>query len=129
MRKPNISILLAVTVIFGVFTLGFFLGRYQNKGEISVSVSADLMEEPTIESVTIPKTSAETIKISFPIPINQAGKEELMALPGIGEVLADRIIAFRDEHGGFSSPEGLLHVEGIGKKRLEEIIELITIGG
>ena len=129
MRKPNISILLAITIIFGVFTFGFFLGRNQNKGEISVSVSADLMEKPTMESVTIPKTSEESIKISFPIPINQAGKEELMALPGIGEVLADRIIAFRDEHGGFSSPEELLHVEGIGKKRLEEIIELITIGG
>ena len=129
MRKQNISILLAITVLFGVFTLGFFLGRNQKKGEISVSVSADLMEEPTLVSAVVPTTSAETVEISFPISINQAEKEELMALPGIGEVLADRIIAFRDEHGGFSSPEELLHVEGIGKKRLEEIIDLITIGG
>ena len=129
MRKPNISILLVITILFGAFTLGFFLGRNQNKGEISVSVSADLMEEPTLESATIPITSAETVEISFPISINQAGKEELMALPGIGEVLSDRIIAFRKEHGVFSSPEELLNVEGIGKKRLEEIMDLITVGG
>ena len=129
MRKPNISILLVITIIFGAFTLGFFLGRNQNKGEISVSVSADLMEEPTLESATIPITSAETVEISFPISINQAGKEELMALPGIGDVLADRIIAFREEHGIFSSPEELLNVEGVGKKRLEEILDLITVGG
>ena len=129
MRKPNISILLVITILFGAFTLGFFLGRNQNKGEISVSVSADLMEEPTLESATIPITSAETVEISFPISINQAGKEELMALPGIGEVLSDRIIAFRKEHGVFSSPEELLNVEGVGKKRLEEILDLITVGG
>jgi competence protein ComEA len=129
MRKPNISILLAITILFGVFTLGFFLGRNQNKGEISVSVSADFVEEPTMESVTVPKTSAEAVEISFPISINQAGKEELMALPGIGEVLATRIITFRDEHGAFSSVEELLNVEGVGKKRLEEIIDLITVGG
>ena len=52
-----------------------------------------------------------------------------MALPGIGEVLAERIVAYREENGNFSSPEELLNVEGVGKKRLEEILDLITIGG
>ena len=52
-----------------------------------------------------------------------------MALPGIGEVLAERILNFREEHGNFSSVDELLNVEGIGKKRLEEILDLITVGG
>lgn len=52
-----------------------------------------------------------------------------MALPGIGEVLARRILAYRDQNGSFSTVEELLNVDGIGKKRLEEIWDLITIGG
>ena len=52
-----------------------------------------------------------------------------MTLPGIGEVLALRIIAYREDNGGFRAPEELLNVEGIGKKRLEEIMDLITLGG
>ena len=86
----------------------------------------------TAPSVTTEPERAETEEtrvISFPISINDADKESLMALPGIGEVLAQRILDYRDENGAFSAPEALLNVEGIGKKRLEEILDLITIGG
>lgn len=128
MRKPRISALLVITVVFAAFTMGFFMGRNYNKTGISVSVSNEFVTAPTIsfaETVSI----EEVLEISFPISINQAEKEAFMALPGIGEVLAARIIAYRDENGSFSSLEELLNVEGIGKKRLEEIMDLITIGG
>ena len=52
-----------------------------------------------------------------------------MALPGIGDVLAQRIVDYRLENGSFSTLEELLNVEGIGKKRLEEIMDMITLGG
>ena len=129
MRKQNLSVLLVITLLFCTFTLGFFLGRNQKHDAITVCVSRELTTKPSMEPETIPPVTEEAFVISFPIFINQAGKEEIMALPGIGEVLAERIIAFRDEHGGFSSPEELLNVEGLGKKRLEEIIDLITLGG
>ena len=129
MRKHNVSVLLVITVLFGAFTLGFFLGRNQTEDAVRVSVPKELTTVPTQILETIPPVTEESVVITFPISINEAGKAEIMALPGIGEVLADRIIAFRDEHGGFTSPEELLNVDGVGKKRFEEIVDLITVGG
>ena len=47
------------------------------------------------------------------VNINSASKEELMTLPGIGESKADKIIAYREENGRFSSPEGIMEISGI----------------
>ena len=47
------------------------------------------------------------------VNINQASKEELMTLPGIGESKADKIIAYREENGRFSTPEGIMEISGI----------------
>jgi competence protein ComEA len=60
------------------------------------------------------------------ININTATKEELTLLPGIGEVYAERIILYREDHGAFSSPEELLNISGIGHHRLEQIKPYIT---
>lgn len=129
MRKPRISALLVITIVFAAFTAGFFLGRNQNRTGISVTVSDKMITAPTLPPVAETVLTVETEAITFPISINAAEKETFMALPGIGEVLAERIVAYREENGSFSAPEELLNVEGIGKKRLEEILDLITIGG
>ena len=55
------------------------------------------------------------------IDVNRASASELVRLPGIGPSLAGRILADRDQHGGFPSPEALLRVRGIGPKTLERI--------
>ena len=47
------------------------------------------------------------------VNINQASKEELMTLPGIGESKADKIIAYREANGRFNSPEGIMEISGI----------------
>lgn len=129
MRKPKISALLVITLVFAAFILGFFLGRNQNTEHLRVSVPDKLLTAPSQPTEMEPEPTDAASAISFPISINQAGKQEFMALPGIGEVLAQRMIDYRAEHGSFSSVEELLNVEGLGKKRLEEILDLITIGG
>ena len=58
-----------------------------------------------------------TGEIAEKININTADQEELETLPGIGPVLAQRIIEFRDEFGLFREVEDLLLVKGIGEKR------------
>jgi competence protein ComEA len=61
------------------------------------------------------------------ININTATKEELMTLPGIGESRALSIIAYRKEHGGFSSPEEIMEVSGIKEGMYEKMKEYIMV--
>ena len=55
------------------------------------------------------------------IDLNRASASELESLPGVGPVLAGRIVAFRDEHGRFSEVEDLLDVPGIGEAKLDQM--------
>lgn len=49
-----------------------------------------------------------------------------MCIKGIGDVYAERIIAFREENGGFSSIEQLTEIQGVGEKRLESWREYLV---
>jgi len=62
------------------------------------------------------------------ININLASQSELTDLPGIGSVLASRIVDYRRQHGDFNRIEDLRNVSGIGEKRFEAIQDKITVG-
>lgn len=62
------------------------------------------------------------------IDLNSASAEELQALPGIGEVKANAIVAYRNEVGPFSSVEEVVEVRGIGPATLEAIADLVYAG-
>ncbi len=61
------------------------------------------------------------------ININQADKDALMTLTGIGETRAEAIIAYREASGGFSSIEELMQVDGIKEKTYEKLKDKITV--
>ncbi|MBM3321999.1 ComEA family DNA-binding protein [candidate division WOR-3 bacterium] len=62
------------------------------------------------------------------LDLNRADAPELEALPGIGPELARRIVAYREQHGRFNSPDELRRVSGIGPKRLAALRDLVTAG-
>jgi competence protein ComEA len=64
---------------------------------------------------------------SSKVNINSASAEELEALPGIGEVIAQEILDYRTANGPFASVDDLLDVSGIGEVTLENIRDLVTV--
>ena len=60
--------------------------------------------------------------------LNRVSKEQLCLLPGIGEVLSERILEYRFVHGKFSSLEELLEIEGFSEKKLESVRGRLVIG-
>lgn len=67
--------------------------------------------------------SVESSQAQTPVKVNlnTASADELTKLRGIGPSLAERIVAYRTEHGQFTSIEDLTKVKGIGKKKLQRI--------
>nr|WP_246314516.1 ComEA family DNA-binding protein [Kineococcus aurantiacus] len=62
-----------------------------------------------------------------PVDLNTASAADLDALPGVGEVLAGRIVAWREENGPFTSVDDLGEVQGIGPKVLEDLRDRVRV--
>ena len=114
MKNPRHAILVALTVLAVFLTLGVFGFRNLPGEEIRISPAPSFAVMPTGDHV---------------VNINTADHQALTTLPGIGDVLAQRIIDHREENGLFRTVEELMNVKGIGEKRMEQILDLVTIGG
>ncbi len=62
-----------------------------------------------------------------PVNLNTATAEQLDTLPGVGPVLAARIVEYRDRHGGFGTVDELREVAGIGDATFAELRSLVTV--
>ncbi len=61
------------------------------------------------------------------IDLNQASLQQLDTLPGVGPVMAQRILEYREAHGGFKSVGELRQVEGIGPKKYDQLKSKVTV--
>ncbi|MEA4894846.1 MAG: helix-hairpin-helix domain-containing protein [Oscillospiraceae bacterium] len=111
-----------ITVVFVAFTVIFSIPG--NSGDMTVTVSAQKTGEEGQAALQLspPSESSDSAIVN----INTATAAELACLPEIGEKLAERIIAYRDEHGPFNNKDEIMSVSGIGAKTYEDIKDCIT---
>jgi competence protein ComEA len=109
-------------------TEGINLAAYLEDGEriqIPILAATPAPSKNTEIEITSDFKPVDNINL---INLNTANQQELETLPGIGPVLAQEIIAYRELNGSFSDIDEILNVKGIGTVKYEQIRELITVG-
>ncbi|MET7637905.1 helix-hairpin-helix domain-containing protein [Streptomyces sp. NPDC005438] len=104
----------------GTDTKGLNRARLLVDGEQIVVGSA---QQPTGAG---PEPGAGPAQSGAPVSLSSATTEQLETLPGVGPVLAQKIVDFRNEHGGFTSVDQLREVSGIGDRRFDELQPRVT---
>lgn len=115
----------------------------------AIELAGGLTEEANIDSINLAKKLSDEEKIYIPkigeesdlslnidlmdennksnkVNINTCTIDELKTLPGIGDVIAGRIIEYRQSNG-FKNIEDLMNVSGIGNKKFEDLKDLVTV--
>jgi competence protein ComEA len=133
-RAPGVEIILAadqpvqgtIYIGDGVAVPGTF--SYTPKDTIGdlLQAAGGVKDESFLDHLTLHVVidSPEQQKVD----INRAGTWLLKALPGIGDVLAQRIVDYRQQSGPFQSTVDLTRVSGVGKDTYDNIADLITVG-
>lgn len=110
-----------ICAILAVIAAGAVYSIYKNSNEEKFIRSADeKIDMPVIED-------GQELEKPGLININTADGEELSSLDGIGKTIAERITAYREEHGPFGCIEDIKNVKGIGEKLFEKIKDDITV--
>ena len=122
------ALLLAMTLVFLLLTGAIFVLRSRSGGAEYVvrneTLRAAEEETPPVlaqeEEPPVPTAEA-------PLNINTADAAVLDTLPGIGPVLAERIVEYRSAHGAFVATEDLMLVEGISEGIYGDLKDVITV--
>lgn len=116
MKKLEI-VAIAVAMVILSFTIGYFAGRNSAPSQVVIDpeIDTELLSSDTEESA------------DGKVNINTADRDELMTLPGIGEVIAEGIIVYREENGPFEKIEDIVNVSGIGDATFLKLRDYITV--
>lgn len=129
-------VLLLLSGIFAGFLAGLYVGRNRAGQTIYLVPASTLPPTESVVAASAPETptASEYPATEYPttpdgkIDVNLADAIDLTLIPGIGDVLAQRIVAYREQYGPFQSIEELSNVDGIGQKKLNEIMKYATVG-
>ncbi len=118
-KKGNVTksevLLLGLTAVF-LCSLLILQAQDWKAAQLGAVVETEVAQETFLPDVS-------------PVDLNSATAEELTVLPGIGPALAERIVTYRREHGGFGTVEELINVSGIGEAKLAELKDRVTVNG
>ncbi len=115
--QERIGVFLLVCILIMV---GLIMTKTDKAESKFVSNSQNQFNNST---TTTKKINNSNTKIS----INKASVEDLDTLPGIGAVIAGRIVEYRTQNGGFKSLDELKEVSGIGDAKYEKVKDLISL--
>lgn len=93
----------------------------------AVNLAAPLVDGQHLGVPHVPGGTITGEQRRAPVPVNTASASELESLPGVGPVLAGRIVEYRDLHGPFSALEDLLDVAGIGEAKLAALRDAVQV--
>ena len=113
-KERTVLILLGAAFLVGT---GITLVRRHQKARLAAA--SPLTIENPVDTI---------LPAAIAVDLNRARRYELEALPGIGPVLAGRILDYRERHGGFDDVGDLRNVTGIGPKRYAGLKELVVAG-
>jgi len=141
-KKAHITILktelvyISAAIILVAFVLGYFAGISKGGAVFELEALPDATQGASNGSITISPSltdsfattdNAEEPENQSIVNINTADAEEMTTLPGIGQVLAERIIAYREANGGFKNIYELMDVSGIGEKTFAKLQDFISV--
>jgi comEA protein len=138
--KRFILIMAGLTAIFCAFIIIYNFLAMPSYGTasgsaklmmLSSSASQQAVSQSSASQQAVSQSSASQQAVSQSsstlINLNTATKEQLMTLPGIGDALAQNIIDYRQENGGFKSVDELENVKLIGQARFDKIKDLVIV--
>lgn len=139
-NKIYILLVLIAFVLAAMAMVGFYSDQPMNIYVVSSALETESRGETAASSAVEAASTSEPeelleseaggiqeILVEKSIDLNHAGKEELEKLPGIGPVLAERILKYRGEYGDFQEIEEVMKVSGIGEKIFGKIQDFIFV--
>ncbi|MGH8895577.1 MAG: helix-hairpin-helix domain-containing protein [Egibacteraceae bacterium] len=104
---------------------GLNLARPLTDGEQVLAPAAGVPTPAAAPGANLPPSATRS---DGKVDLNRATVQDLDALPGIGPVLAQRIIGYRGEHGPFKTVGKLRDVPGIGERTFQQLAPLVAVG-
>lgn len=122
MKNTATLVLLAFTIAFSGFLVGFYLGRIGSDSRIAFSTNT-----PSSTQSSVPTSSENATNNPAKINLNTASLEQLKQVPGISATLAQQILNYRSIVGSFQNLWELMEVDGITESKYYAIVNYFTL--